>query len=546
MALKMTSAPGLVSAWSYLHYSLTKSRKAPRMLTLLGFAMILQIFLGALTSVADTWLHVAATSVWQKTITPQQLAPGSAYSRQLWKNCTSGPLAYKNESSTQSCAVPLMLADSIPMMNAGNAGGARSALFGVAEGLSTINGVSKLNSILSVNNITFIAPATVKENVTFNATSQGLRSHCIPISQACNFSYGTPNYPSAAYNCGTQYPGVLTSGRETYGFNSVWFNLTIVGSDGRARPLGTGMNPFNVFVEATIDTPARGIQDPEFVAQNEGTQAILLWCEIEVLDITFSMGVGPPSILQTNQSSNATTFALSSVLGSSADFPAVSQPLWLAAEMAAISSNSTIYASQFASQLSRTAIGLGAGVVSSASTLSEVTQTSALVSRLPKAPLFTLVGSFLLYGLTSTAIAISILFTRKGQLMTSQDVEVVKNRIADPVGIVQEHFGEAALVMETNGKKMFHDDRDGVIRVLAVEERGDEKNMLLELVRDDTPQSSRVVSLAPMSRKSSPAPNSRANSPTAISRASSPAPSSRASTPTDETVHERMLPLAED
>ena len=46
IALKMTSAPGLFSAWSYFRYSIIKTRKAPRMLTLLGLAMMVQIFLG--------------------------------------------------------------------------------------------------------------------------------------------------------------------------------------------------------------------------------------------------------------------------------------------------------------------------------------------------------------------------------------------------------------------------------------------------------------------------------------------------------------------
>ena len=45
-----------------------------------------------------------------------------------------------------------------------------------------------------------------------------------------------------------------------------------------------------------------------------GTQAIPLWCEAEALDIVFSMGINPPTILRTNRSSNTTIYALSSVL----------------------------------------------------------------------------------------------------------------------------------------------------------------------------------------------------------------------------------------
>src|SRR5438105_82299 len=94
-----------------------------------------------------------------------------------------------------------------------------------------------------------------------------------------------------------------------------------------------------------------------------------------------------------------------------------SQSLWLEAGMAAMSGNSSAYANQLARQLSRVGIGLGAGVMASASTLSEATHTYSLVSRLPKAPLFTLVCSFLLYALACATIAVSILFTRKSHQM---------------------------------------------------------------------------------------------------------------------------------
>ena len=147
-----------------------------------------------------------------------------------------------------------------------------------------------------------------------------------------------------------------------------------------------------------------------------------------------------------------------------------------------MSGNSSAYASQLSQQLSRIGIGLGAGVVAAASTLSEATHTYSLVSRLPKAPLFTLVCSFLLYALTCADIAISIYFTRKSHQMTSQEIEIVKTRLADPLGIVQEHFGDAALITETKAKKMFRDETDGVLRVRRHGEGESKRGMLLEFV----------------------------------------------------------------
>lgn len=102
IALKITSAPGFDSVWTYLKYTMTKSRSMPRTVTLLGIALVSQVVLGTLTSLADTWLHLTATTVPRVTISPVAI-PSSLYSRTLFDNCTSGPLAYQNESGSQSC-----------------------------------------------------------------------------------------------------------------------------------------------------------------------------------------------------------------------------------------------------------------------------------------------------------------------------------------------------------------------------------------------------------------------------------------------------------
>jgi|SRR2546423_577623 len=159
IALKITSTPGFESMWTYLKYSMTTSRSMPPTMTLLGIALVSQSFLGTLTSVADTWLHLTATTVPRVAISTVA-SPSSLYSRALFGNCTSGPLAYQSESGNQSCTIPRTAPD-VPLYSSGGVGGggAASGLFGVAEGLSTLNDVSKSNSVLYVDNVAFIAPA---------------------------------------------------------------------------------------------------------------------------------------------------------------------------------------------------------------------------------------------------------------------------------------------------------------------------------------------------------------------------------------------------
>jgi hypothetical protein len=496
IALKITSAPSIFSLWSFLRYIISKNRTLPRFVSFLGVTIVMQILLGSLATVADTWLHLTATSVPWETITP--LSSNSSFnSRVLLDNCTSGDLMYYNESGTQSCTVPLNV-PIVPLsplsQTGGFAGGETSGLFGVAEGLSTVNNASGSNTVRQIDDIAFITPVQLQNDIDFNATSYGIRSQCKAISRVCGFNYTTAS-PSSPYDCGNLYPGVSNPGSTGYGFSSIWFNLTIVSPEGMRIALGTGINPYHVFIQATIDTPPRETLDPEFVPQQQGTHAILLWCEIEVLDVTFSIVSGQPKILETKQSSNMTTYAFSSILGSSAQFPTVAQPLWLAAEMDAISGNSTIFSGLFANDMSRIGVGLGAGVLNKSPTLTEALHTSTLVSRLPKAPLFSLVVSFFLYTLVSIYLVLSTLFTSKGTSVNSNETEIVKNRLADPLGIVQESFGDASLVTQITAAKMFHDDSDGVLRVRQPEEYGSGESMLLELCVQDTNETGREASV---------------------------------------------------
>ena len=66
--------------------------------------------------------------------------------------------------------------------------------------------------------------------------------------------------------------------------------------------------------------------------------------------------------------------------------------------------------------------------------------------------------------------------------MTANEIEIVKARLADPLGIVQEHFGDAALIGETTAKKMFYDERDRVLRVRGAWEREADGGKLFEVV----------------------------------------------------------------
>ena len=144
------------------------------------------------------------------------------------------------------------------------------------------------------------------------------------------------------------YPGVSGS--------AALFNLTVISpTTGTSLRFGTALNPFHASVSIIVDTLTISVgdnltntgptPDSEFVSPVHGNFAILLWCEIEVLDIQYQVVGGNASIVQINLSSNITTWPLSGAI--SLQVSTISDPLWLAAEIDAVSGNSTTFSNLF-------------------------------------------------------------------------------------------------------------------------------------------------------------------------------------------------------
>ena len=452
IALKVTSNPGVRSIWSYLRYLQRKQRTVPRMVVWLGTAMVAQVSIGFLVAVSDTWLHLSATTVPWETVVPVA-SPTSQYSRV--RNCTRDATGF-------GCA--------INVGQAGNFIGIEQA----GEGIATVNGISTLNAIpnLQGDDIVFLAPAQPANTSDFNATTHGARSQCVSIGDICQlFAVGNP--PSALwYNCnGTfpPYPDIRTGGdnQTTPPYatlaegSTALMNVTIF--DGNT-------NPSSVAVAMIIDSippSQKGLDGFAGIYTGSRTGG-LLWCEIEVLDIVYSVVKGQYAVLQSNRSADDVAFDVLSVLYAAHNWnaPSVLQPLWLAAEVDAVSANSntSLFTSLFAKDLSRITIGLSAGILTPSATLEESVRTATVVARLPKSPLFMFVGTMLLFTLLSlTLAALSVL--PSGSRVDPRELKTVQGRLVDHFGIVQECFGDSSLAVHTTAQKMFRDPKDPVLRV---------------------------------------------------------------------------------
>src|SRR5277367_5457131 len=108
MALKSASSPGIGPVFSYFGYLFSRSRSTiPRFVSLLTTIMVAQVIVGLATAATDIWLHLTSTSVQRSQVVPLS-TPSSSYSRQLFPNCTSGPLSYAGQQSAEfpeTCAL---------------------------------------------------------------------------------------------------------------------------------------------------------------------------------------------------------------------------------------------------------------------------------------------------------------------------------------------------------------------------------------------------------------------------------------------------------
>ena len=111
--------------------------------------------------------------------------------------------------------------------------------------------------------------------------------------------------------------------------------------------------------------------------------------------------------------------------------------LEIATNIASFSVSSQELADKWANSYSQIALGLSSGVFSSRSNREEQIRTEILVARIPKAPLFTLVGLNLVYAVLGIALALYAIF---GSRLGDGSADV-RERLTIP-GVVAECFEE--------------------------------------------------------------------------------------------------------
>jgi hypothetical protein len=357
---------GLGSLWTLLVYGFTKKKHAPSMPSFLKTAGVLlatALLLGWGITAADTWVHVSSSTVPVTVRSAVSSGDVASYGRQLGSWCLSDGSA---------CTL--------------NPGGATVFLNNDTEATLTAFDRSTQNFVSLEGETVLLLPANPAVDADYSATSFGLRTSCKPASRACGLEH--PFGRSYRFDC------------TAAGFPIMKGDLARMTREGRFifandsagtqnMTFGTTTNPFRFGAGAWLGSMSSGLwKDPEIVSDQVKTAIIL--CETEVLDATYTSSNGSISIIRSVKTENEDLVRSVSAIQAAETF--WGDLLIQAMVLAGTEQNSTAMADSFARSFSRIWLALTAGVTEAVPNTEQWIRREPLISRIPKAPFWTLVG----------------------------------------------------------------------------------------------------------------------------------------------------------
>jgi hypothetical protein len=297
-------------------------------------------------------------------------------------------------------------------------------LVGAADAYETVNNASSLHQLVTVNydgsTYVLLGDVTVPIDIDYSASTIALTTSCIPISTACNLT-GVSGV-SAPYFCSEAFYGDLYpdyGAPDTFG-DSTW-RLSLFEDAGLTVPVNVTIptNPTYLGIASYVlgnAAPSDGLpnngsshlplwNDPEIVHPccNDGN-AFILRCKPTTYDVSYTWFNGSFGTFIAISPSNLSLAGI--INGPQQDNYTFGSTQYVnGAILAAFSNTSQELADRLALVYSQTTLGLASGVLSPRENLLEQARNPLLVSRVPKAPLFTLVSLNLLYGFGGIVLA---------------------------------------------------------------------------------------------------------------------------------------------
>ena len=301
-------------------------------------------------------------------------------------------------------------------------------LAGAAEAYQTLGNLSTINAVRTVqvneHVVAYLGPANIPHNVDYQATTLGIGTQCMPISQKCNLRADTGS--TTPFRCNDAFYGDLsqlsisgvdlnTNNYETQPTTGlVWFNnAALTRFANSSFQNNVPQNPYHLGVwaltqQSTVDGT---FPSPDIINPLTGGLAYLLNCTTTAFDLTYAWVNG--TVLSANFArANATT---SSVLQYPSYLKFARAWMDVAAYGAGAEANGQALAQAWSTSYSKVAMGLTAGALSNRTDLLEQVRETRLVSRVPKMPLYFLIAFNVVYAVLGVVLALVALGSKPNE-----------------------------------------------------------------------------------------------------------------------------------
>lgn len=282
----------------------------------------------------------------------------------------------------------------------------------------------------------------------FTATTFGIQTQCKPVSDACNLV--ADSGASTPFRCTEAFNGNLEGGSN--GWQTAYFpDQSMNENDSDTSQF---VNPFYYGMAALFRDAATlgGSGLPNLVNPVHGGTAFVLLCSITTYDIEYDSINGTVTRFVTTPS-NVTAANVWSVPVINSDV--TTQHLQIAALTAALLANDAQdLADQFAVAYSKIALAVGAQSVQGAPALAVQQRNTFLATRLPLAPLFSLVTANLLF------VVVGIVMTVVALLNSGGGTREIQSRLSI-VGLVADRFESTRASLPTRSLADVFEEHEG-------------------------------------------------------------------------------------
>ena len=316
-------------------------------------------------------------------------------------------------------------------------GGSSAYFINSTQSLQVLNNVSEVATVLTYESnppFTYLGiPQNQVKNLDYTATTFGMTTQCKPVSSQCNLHQEGAS--TTLYNCSDTWSGDLG------GTGPNWDTAYFTDSDMTSGNTGYGVpNPY-YWGYAAID--GTGIQSTsgsagligslpaDILGLTHGGIAFVLACTITQYEIEYDSVNGTVTrfVSTLSNDSVANVWQVPPTINGYHAAPKILE----ATSTGIFSSTAQELADTIALAYSQAALALGAQAVIRTPSLAVQERKSFLVSRVPAAPLFTLVAANLLFGLLGVILALIAITSSGG------DVREVQARLSI-VGLVADRF----------------------------------------------------------------------------------------------------------